>query len=189
MNADYDDTESEDGTVDIIVGIFLIVVMLIASFYILQLNISHAYQIHVSRNTDKIETSYEIESYSFEFTAYQTYMLGFLMDNHGSADKSGIMFVQGNNSVMLSPETFNYNYTTRNQLITGHNDKSVYSVIGASGYSGAELVEHYRGFNGGTYKLELNGMTVDADDLLTPDGTRVLETNRKEYLWTLYGHQ
>lgn len=189
MNADYDDTESEEGTVDLVAGVFLIIVMVIASLYVLQSNITHAYQMHASRNTDKIETSYEIEPYAFDLTAYQTYMLGFLMDTQGPTVKSGVTFVHGDKTLTLSPDTFNYNYTTRNQMITGHSGNSVYSIIGSSGYTGNELVNYYRGLTSGMYHLELNDMTTEYKELLTPDGTRILETNRKEYLWTLYGQQ
>ncbi len=189
MGDTTDDIEAGDGTIDIVLGLVCIIFFTILAAYNMQENIRAAYgRLSSSENIDKIEIDYDIPPYAYEFTGYQTYMFGFLMDNYGAADRSGIAFENNGSTLELSPESFGYNYTRRNSMITSHSGSSVYTTILASGHTGVDLVTHFRGLESERYKLELCDRIAVAEDVMTPDGTHVLEADRKEYKWTLYGH-
>lgn len=182
-----DELEAGDGVIDSILDMFIAILVTLLLVFLVSLNLQQAYKRHYKAERDKVEVTYEVTSYPFEFTAYQAYMMGFMMDNHEPARTHGVTYTQQGKTVKLAPETFNYNYSTRNTTITSRGGDSVYNVLSASGFSGDQLVEHYRGLLGEPYVLELSGDLVTPENVYAPNGVTILERDRKEFIWTVFG--
>lgn len=104
-------------------------------------------------STDKVEVSYESTENPYELTAYQAYMLGYVMDNYAPENKNTVFYDNVTHAV-LSPKTFGYNYTVRNQLIREKVKASLLTGIAAD-----EQTKHYRGLDNRRYLLEFRQNT------------------------------
>lgn len=123
-------------------------------------------------NAEKVEVSYESTENPYELTAYQAYMLGYVMDNYAPENKNTLFYDNATYAV-LSPKAFGYNYTVRNQLIR---EKVKASLL--TGITADTQTKHYRGLDGKRYNLEFRQNTNSV-------APTVNNSVYKGYLWAI----
>lgn len=155
-------------TVDTIVELIIVIMICIPGllcYASIARDISSA--LDTSLNHNKILVTRTDTDDPYTMTAYQVYMLGYMIDNSGPKEKSGVEFVYASNdeSVYISPNTYSKNYGKRNEMITGIRqgtaagsglNSSLPSVAAMiNSWNAGDAVTHYRGLDDATYRLKL----------------------------------
>lgn len=135
--------------VDDLSDIVGLVLALLIGATVLGFSTKSLYDVVIAYNQeDKIEVSYETTANPYELTAYQAYMLGYVMDVY-APDKYSQVLYNGTKYAVLSKSYFGGNYTERNRTI-----REQVGAMLLSGIQDNAKVNHYRGLDGRRYQLQ-----------------------------------
>lgn len=173
-------------------------------------------QVQLNPRVDKVRVSSidQEEGDPFDFTAYQAYMMAWMMDGHDKtalyyfADKSNYEaytaenpgttgFPRSGGYIGLCPAEYANGFIVlRNRAIIGSQEYGSHNGLNGSGvkniiyaaYNGNESdVEHaYRGDFGNCWRLEFTDKHVGYDTQEFLENTSYLFEERKDYIWSLH---
>lgn len=185
MNDDY----ILEGEVDSVSELVLIGLFCIVGFTVIGLMVlSFTSRLNKYERYDKVSASTQYEEaaeYTYKFTPYQAYMMGYNIDPWGAEGISVTWWKSDydNEQVTISVPIYNNDLVARNNMISGANGTrpSVRSVL--DGICGnRDLGMFYR-----TDELYLNWTNAHSDPYTeyTDDGVNVVERGKRDFKWVI----